>query len=39
MQDRKAPDAELTARLLSAIADEYARLVLTDPARSPPRSG
>lgn len=29
-------DAELTARLLSAIADEYARLVLTDPERYPP---
>jgi AcrR family transcriptional regulator len=26
-----APDPELTARTLSAIADEYARLVLTDP--------
>lgn len=36
MQDREAPDAELTARVLSAIADEYARLVLTDPARFPP---
>ena len=30
------PDAELTARLLSAIADEYARLVLTDPVRYSP---
>jgi AcrR family transcriptional regulator len=30
------PDPELTARLLSAIADEYARLVLTDPERFPP---
>ncbi|MDT0278008.1 TetR/AcrR family transcriptional regulator [Blastococcus goldschmidtiae] len=29
-------DAELTAHLLSAIADEYARLVLTDPERYPP---
>ena len=29
-------DAELTARLLSAISDEYARLVLTDPVRFPP---
>jgi len=29
-------DAELTARLLSAMADEYARLVLTDPARFSP---
>ena len=28
---RLAPDPELTARTLSAIADEYARLVLTDP--------
>jgi AcrR family transcriptional regulator len=27
------PDPELTARTLSAIADEYARLILTDPAR------
>ena len=27
------PDAELTARILSALSDEYARLVLTDPAR------
>jgi AcrR family transcriptional regulator len=29
-------DAELTARLLSAISDEYARLVLTDSARYSP---
>lgn len=29
-------DAELTARVLSAISDEYARLVLTDPARYEP---
>jgi AcrR family transcriptional regulator len=29
-------DAELTARLLSAISDEYARLVLTDARRYPP---
>jgi AcrR family transcriptional regulator len=35
-RDRDSPDAELTARLLSAIADEYARLVLTDPAGFPP---
>jgi AcrR family transcriptional regulator len=35
-RDRESPDAELTARLLSAIADEYARLVLTDPVRFPP---
>ena len=26
----------MTARTLSAIADEYARLVLTDPERFPP---
>jgi AcrR family transcriptional regulator len=30
------PEPELTARILSAIADEYARLVLTDPTRFPP---
>lgn len=30
-------DAELTARLLSAISDEYARLVLTDPDRYSPQ--
>jgi AcrR family transcriptional regulator len=29
-------DPELTARILSAMADEYARLVLADPARFPP---
>lgn len=29
-------DAELTARVLSAISDEYARLVLTDPERYSP---
>ena len=29
------PDAELTARILSALSDEYARLVLTDPAAYP----
>jgi AcrR family transcriptional regulator len=34
--DSESPDAELTARLLSAISDEYARLLLTDPARFPP---
>ena len=34
--DAEAQDAELTARALSAIADEYARLVLTDPERFPP---
>lgn len=32
-----ANDAELTASLLSAISDEYARLVLTDPDRYPPK--
>jgi AcrR family transcriptional regulator len=31
-----ASDAELTARVLSAVADEYARLVLTAPDRYPP---
>jgi AcrR family transcriptional regulator len=30
-------DAELTARILSAISDEYARLVLTDPDRFSPQ--
>lgn len=35
-RERGEPDAELTARLLSAIADEYARLVLTDARRFPP---
>jgi AcrR family transcriptional regulator len=34
--DEDAPDAELTARILQAISDEYARLVLTDPKRFPP---
>jgi AcrR family transcriptional regulator len=34
-EDRRLPDAELTARLLSAIADEYARLILTDPEQFP----
>jgi hypothetical protein len=29
-------DAELTARILSAVSDEYARLVLTDPERFAP---
>ncbi len=29
---QQAPDPELTARTLSAIADEYARLILTDPS-------
>ena len=29
------PDAELTARVLSALSDEYARLILTEPGRYP----
>ena len=36
VRERDAPDPELTARLLSAIADEYARLVLSDAARFTP---
>lgn len=32
---RGSPDPELTARALSAIADEAARLLLTDPTRYP----
>ncbi len=36
LQDGDLNDAELTARSLSAMSDEYARLVLTDPARYPP---
>ncbi|MEO8967266.1 MAG: hypothetical protein ABI355_06715, partial [Solirubrobacteraceae bacterium] len=32
---RPTPDPELTAWTLSAIADEYARLILTDPQRYP----
>ena len=32
----KLGDAELTARLLSVIADEYVQLVLTDPDRCAP---
>jgi AcrR family transcriptional regulator len=32
---RESTDPELTARMLSAIADEAVRLVLTDPARYP----
>jgi hypothetical protein len=35
-RDSRSPDPELTARLLSAISDEYARLVLTNPGRFPP---
>jgi AcrR family transcriptional regulator len=31
-----SPDPELTARMLSTLADESARLVLTDPERYPP---
>ncbi len=31
--DPLAPDPELTARVLSAISDEYARMLLTDPVR------
>jgi hypothetical protein len=34
--DSDPPDAELTARILSAVADEYARLILADPDRFPP---
>lgn len=33
--DGESGDAELTANVLSAISDEYARLVLTDPVRYP----
>ena len=32
---RESPDPELTARVLIAVADETARLVLTDPVRYP----
>jgi AcrR family transcriptional regulator len=32
---RESPDPELTARMLSAVADEGARLLLTDPERYP----
>jgi AcrR family transcriptional regulator len=32
---RESPDPELTARTLSAVADEAARLLLTDPQRYP----
>jgi hypothetical protein len=31
-----APDPELAAHLLSALADEAARLLLADPGRYPP---
>ncbi len=37
LQAENANDAELTASVLSAISDEYARLVLTDPDRYPPQ--
>ena len=33
--DRRSPDPELTARTLSALADETARLLLTDPVEYP----
>jgi AcrR family transcriptional regulator len=33
---RASPDPELTARMMSALSDEGARLVLTDPERYPP---
>jgi AcrR family transcriptional regulator len=33
---REMPDPELTARILSAVADEYARLLLTDASQFPP---
>jgi len=33
---RETPDPELTARMLSVLADEGARLVLTEPERFPP---
>jgi len=36
-RDAEVRDAELTAQILSAISDEYARLVLTDPVRFPPK--
>jgi AcrR family transcriptional regulator len=36
MPGHESPDPEMTARILSAIADEYARLVLVDQNRFPP---
>jgi AcrR family transcriptional regulator len=36
MRASESPDAELTARVLSAISDEYARLILTDAERFTP---
>jgi AcrR family transcriptional regulator len=35
-RESRMRDAELTAHVLSAISDEYARLILTNPARFPP---
>ena len=37
LQRGELNDVELTASILSAIADEYARLILSDPARYPPK--
>jgi AcrR family transcriptional regulator len=34
--ERASPDPELTARMMSALSDEGARLVLTDPRNYPP---
>ncbi len=31
----RTADVDLTARVLSALSDEYARLILTDPVRYP----
>jgi AcrR family transcriptional regulator len=36
MPGNESPDPEMTARILSAIADEYARLVLIDPKQFTP---
>jgi AcrR family transcriptional regulator len=36
LRAENADDADLTASVLSAISDEYARLVLTDPVQYPP---
>jgi AcrR family transcriptional regulator len=36
LTDAYSTDSELTARMLSAMADTYASLVLTDPVRYPP---
>ncbi|HLH13196.1 MAG TPA: TetR/AcrR family transcriptional regulator [Solirubrobacteraceae bacterium] len=35
MPGHESPDPEMTARMLSTIADEYARLLLLEPARFP----